>query len=111
MKKLKFRHHLAEEIIAGRKTVTWRLFDDKDLKVGDELELLDWESGEKFAEAEILKVREKRLGEIEEKDFEGHEKFESKEEMLETYRKYYGDKVDWNTIVKIIEFKLLQTKE
>lgn len=111
MKTLKFRHHLAEEIIAGRKTVTWRLFDDKDLKVGDELKLIDWESGEKFAYAETIKIREKRLGEIEEKDFEGHEKFRSKEEMLETYRKYYGDKVDWDTIVKIIEFKLLWTKK
>ncbi len=111
MKNLKFRHHLAEEIIAGRKIVTWRLFDDKDLKVGDGLELIDWESGEKFADAEIIKIREKRLGDIKEKDFEGHEKFESKDEMFETYRKYYGDKVDWNTVVKIIEFKVLRTQK
>lgn len=66
---------------------------------------------EKFADAEIVKVREKKLGEIEEKDFEGHEKFDSKEEMFETYKKYYGDKVDWNTIIKIIKFKLLRTHE
>jgi len=107
MKTLKFRHDLAQEIIAGRKTNTWRLFDDKDLTVGDKLELMDWESGEKFAEAEIVKVNEKKMGEVEEKDFEGHEKFGSREEMLETYKKYYGDKVDWDTAVKIIEFKLL----
>jgi len=111
MKTLKFRHHLAEEIIAGRKTVTWRLFDDKDLKVGDKVELLYWETKEKFADAEIINIREKKLGEIEEKDFEGHEKFESKDKMLETYRKYYGDKVDWNAVVKIIEFKLLRIQE
>ncbi|MDD5032979.1 MAG: ASCH domain-containing protein [Candidatus Pacebacteria bacterium] len=107
VKKLKFRHFLAEEILAGRKNVTWRLFDDKNLKIGDGLELMDWESGEKFADAEIIKIREKKFGEIEEKDLEGHEKFESREEMLETYKKYYGDKVDRDTIVKIIEFKLL----
>jgi hypothetical protein len=41
MKKLKFRHHLVKEIVTGSKTVTWRLFDDKDLQVGDELELID----------------------------------------------------------------------
>lgn len=111
MKTLKFRHYLAEEIISGRKTVTWRLFDDKDLKVGDKVELLYWETKEKFADAEIMNVREKKLGGIEEKDFEGHEKFEGKDEMLQTYRKYYGDKVDWNTIVKIIEFKLLRTRK
>lgn len=107
MKTLKSRHYLAEEIIAGRKTVTWRLFDDKDLKVGDKVELLYWETKKKFSNAEIINVYEKRLGEIEEKDFEGHEKFESRDEMIGTYKKYYGDKVDWNTAVKIIKFKLL----
>ncbi len=111
VKTLKFRHHLAEEILKGRKTVTWRLFDDKDLKVGDEVKLLYWETKEKFANAEIINVREKKLGEIEEKDFEGHEQFGSKNEMLETYRKYYGDRVDWDTIVKIVEFKLLRNQE
>jgi len=111
VKTLKFRHHLAEEILAGRKTVTWRLFDDKDLKIGDKLELLDWESGEKFAEAEITGVREKRLGEIEEKDSEGHEKYQSNEEMLEHYKKYYGEKVDMDTAVKIIDFKLLRSSQ
>lgn len=88
-----------------------RLFDDKDLKVGDKAELLYWETKEKFADAEIINVREKKLGEIEEKDLEGHEKFESKDKMLETYRKYYGDKVDWNTVLKIIEFKFLRMQE
>ena len=56
MKTLKFRHHLVKEILVGRKTTTWRLFDDKDLSVGDPLELLDWESGKKFAEAEIVGI-------------------------------------------------------
>jgi hypothetical protein len=35
------------------------LFDDKDLKVGDKIELLYWETKEKFADAEIIEVREK----------------------------------------------------
>lgn len=87
MKTLKFRQHLAEEILAGRKTATWRLFDDKNLKTGDKVELLYWETKEKFADAEIIRVLEKRLGEITEKDFDGHETFESREAMLETYKK------------------------
>lgn len=111
IKTLKFRRYLAKEILEGRKTITWRLFDDKDLKVGDNFELIVWETGEKFAEAEIVKVHEKKFGEIKEQDLEGHEKFESRGEMLKTYRKYYGDKVDWNTIVKIIEFKLLRLQK
>jgi hypothetical protein len=107
IKTLKFRKNLAEEILAGRKTSTWRLFDDKSLKQGDKIELLYWETKEKFAEAVILKVQEKMMEAIKEEDFIGHEKFGSKNEMLETYRMYYGDKVGWQTLVKIIEFKLL----
>lgn len=111
MKKLRFKYNLVSLILNGTKTVTWRLYDDKDLKIGDELKLIDSESGEKFAEAEIVKVREKKLGEISEKDFEGHEKFGSREEMLATYKEYYGGKkVDWDTLVKIIEFKLLRLR-
>ncbi|MDP3958234.1 MAG: ASCH domain-containing protein [bacterium] len=108
MKTLKFRHNLVKKILDRSKTVTWRLFDDKDLQIGDKIELIDWESSEKFAEAEITGVREKKLGEIEEKDFEGHEKYQSNEEMLEHYKKYYGEKVDMDTVVKIIDFKLLR---
>lgn len=72
------------------------------------VELIEWESGKEFAEAEIMDMREKRLGEIGEADFEGHEKFESKEAMLEEYKKYYGDRVTMDTPVKMIRFKLIQ---
>ena len=93
--------------MAERKNVTWRLFDDKDLKIGDEVDLIIWETKEKFAEAEIVDVYERKMRDIGEKDFKGHEKFENKDEMLKTYKIYYGDRVDWDTIVKIIKFKLL----
>jgi len=106
MKKLKFRKHLVRKIIAGKKTVTWRLFDDKKLAVGDRLEFIIWENGNKFAEAKIMRIREKMLREINDSDFDGHEKFKSKAEMLEVYRKYYGDKVDEKSNIKIVEFAL-----
>lgn len=107
MKTLKFRANLVEEVLAGRKTATWRLFDDKDLRVGDKIDFLDWESNDKFAEAEIIKVTEKKLKEIVEADFVGHEKFASREDMFANYQAFYGDKVTWDTIVKMIDFKLL----
>lgn len=107
MKTLKFRKILAKEVLGGRKTVSWRLFDDKDLNIGDKLDFLVWETGEKFAEAEIVGTRNKKLGDIEGRDFEGHEEFTSREEMLKTYQSYYGDKVNMDTMVKIINFKLL----
>jgi len=108
MKTLKFRSHLVKEILEGRKTTTWRLFDNKDLQVGDGLEFLNAETLEKFAEAEITGIKQKKLGEIEDSDYEGHKKYGSQEEMLEHYRNYYGDKVDLDTEIKIIRFKLVR---
>ncbi len=108
IKSLKFRPFLATEILEGRKDVTWRLFDDKDLRIGDKINLINWETGEKFGEAEIIELEEKPMKELNETDYIGHEKFGNHEEMMETYQKYYGDKVNSETLVKIIKFKLLQ---
>ena len=111
MKTLKFRHNLVHKILDGSKNVTWRLFDDKDLQTGDQLEFIDWETRNKFAEAEIVGVREKKLGEISKKDFEGHEKYGNKQEILQHYRECYGEKVNMDTVIKIVEFKLLRASQ
>src|SRR3989338_10782846 len=102
MKILKFRNHLALKILSGEKTVTWRLFDDKDLRVGDKLVFQNWNTGENFAETEIVEVREKKLGKLTDADFERHEKFESEEDMYQHYREYYGEAVNGDTVVKIV---------
>ena len=107
MKTLKFRSKLAELILSGAKTTTWRLFDDKELKEGDVLSLVRWEDGKEFAKARIVSLREKQLGAITEDDFEGHDRFDSEEQMYQVFRKYYGDDVDENTSVKIVRFELL----
>lgn len=107
MKTIKFSPTLVPLVLNGSKTSTWRLFDDEHLQTGDELEFLNKETGETFAHAKILRVVEKCLADIEDTDFDGHEKFATRVEMLSTYRGYYGDKVDWNTTVKMIDFKLI----
>ena len=110
MKTLKFKDYLVQKILDGSKVITWRLFDDKNLQIGDELLFVNSASGKKFAEAEIIGVREKKLSEIKEADFEeGHEKYKSQEDMLAHYRDYYGDKVNLNSVIKIVKFKLLET--
>jgi hypothetical protein len=106
MKQLKFEAKLVPLILSGEKNVTWRLLDDKDLSVGDELELINSKTGEPFATAKIIEVKEKILGDIDADGFDGHEKFSSKPEMIETYRGYYGDRVDESSEVKIIKFEL-----
>lgn len=107
MKTLKFQHHLAEQILAGEKTSTWRLFDDKNLMEGDELELIDSETGEVFARARIVHLKITQLGKHTDEDWDGHEKFASEEEMYKTYNEYYEGKVTPETEVKIIKFSLL----
>ena len=106
VKIVKFRKVLADKILAGDKTSTWRMFDDKDLQTGDELEFVVSETLTPFAKARITKVKEKQLGDITELDAKGHETFESTDEMLATYRKYYGDHVTLDTLVKMINFEL-----
>jgi hypothetical protein len=105
-KSLKFRDHLVKLVLEEKKDVTWRLFDDKDLSEGDEVDLINWNTKEKFGEATLIKVWEKKLRDLQDSDFDGHEKFSSNEEMYKTYRTYYGDRVGPDTVVKIIRFKL-----
>ncbi len=111
MKTLKFAKHLVPLVISGEKTSTWRLFDDKQLTVGDDLMFIDSSTGLQFSKAKITKIKVKKLGEITERDYDGHEKFESKQAMLDSYRSYYGDEVDEKTEVKLIDFVLLDFKE
>lgn len=107
MKTLKFAKNLVPLVLSGEKTATWRLFDDKDLKVGDSLNLINKDTGEEFAKAVITTVKYKKLGDVNDGDYIGHEKFESREIMMNTYKMYYGDNVDKDTLIKMINFKML----
>ena len=105
-KTIKFKDELAKLILAGEKNLTWRMFDDKNLSEGDEVDFINKNTMEKFGEAVLTKVWQKKLSEVGDSDFDGHEKYSSGEEMYQTYRAYYGDKVGPDTIVKIIRFRL-----
>jgi len=107
MKTLKFRKELSELVLKKEKTTTWRIFDDKDIKQGDVMQFLVWETKEVFANAKIINVIEKKFKDLNEQDLDGHEKFASKEEMYATYSTYYNKTVDENTLVKIIKFELI----
>ncbi len=106
MKSLKFKDFKAEMILAGEKTSSMRLFDDKNIQTGDNLDLINSDTGEIFAQAQVVQVIEKKIGGVEAKDLIGHEKFDSQEAMLQVFKKYYGDKVGLETTVKIVRFKL-----
>lgn len=105
-KTLKFAEKLVPLVLSGTKTSTWRVFDDKDLQVGDDLSLMNKVTLQEFAKAKIISIQEKTLRKIDDADFDTHESYESKEKMFEEYRSYYGDKVNEDTVVKIIHFEL-----
>lgn len=108
MKQVGFIKDLHKLVLGGQKTITWRLWDDKNLQIGDGFICVDMVTREPFAKAKILDVWEKPMGKLTNEDKDGHEKFNSDKEMYETYGSYYKRPVDKNTIVKIIKFKLIK---
>ena len=106
MKKLKFKPHLVEKILSLEKTITWRLFDDKNLQEGDILECINSDTGENFAEVKIINVIEKIIKELNDSDLRENDYTDYKQ-VMEINKKYYGDVVNEDTLVKIIKFKLL----
>lgn len=107
MKTLKFRLSLAQMILQGKKSTTWRLFDDKDLSVGDEVSFLVFETKQEFAKARIIEVNQTTFSALSSQDREGHESFASEEEMFKQYTIYYKKPVTKETPLKIIKFKIL----
>lgn len=104
MKTLKFKAELCRQIMRGEKTATWRLFDDKDLQAGDQVEFINKETMERFGRGEIVEVKTKTLGSLEDTDWDGHERYVSEAEMYREYRSYYGDRVGPDSELKIIKF-------
>jgi hypothetical protein len=107
-KTLKFREYLIDHILNGEKKSTWRLFDDKDLKVGDKISLKNWKTGIEFASAEIVEIIEKKFIDLNQLDWVGHERYESDEEMYRKLSGYYNRKVTEEDVVKIINFELIR---
>jgi len=107
MKTVKFQSELAQLVIDGKKTTTWRMFDDKNLQTGDEIELVNKATGEVFGQATISWVTLKRIKDLDDADWEGHERFPSEEAMYTAYRGYYpGQAVGPETVVKILHFEM-----
>jgi len=112
MKTLKLDHGLAQKVLTGEKNTTFRLFDDKDLSVNDEVEIIDKvqsdspETWKIIGVAQIEEIYEKRIGALNEHDFEGHGvKYTSQDDLLKAFRNYYGERVTSDTPVKIVRFK------
>jgi hypothetical protein len=107
MKTLKFRPEAISSILRGKQDATWRLFDDKNLSVGDTISMLDSDTGEEFAIAKITSVKETVMGKLSYSDFEGHDKFPSEEAMYKLFSGYCKCPVGKDTPVKVVKFRLI----
>src|SRR3989344_2111899 len=110
MKTLKFNHEQSALIQQGKKTVTWRVNDEKNLSVDDEVMIIDkvdkkdvntWRV---IGTAKIQEIPAKHLGEVEGDELGGTEEYPSKEERVKLFRQYYGNDINEHTPVKIIHF-------
>jgi len=110
MKKLKFAEPLPKLVLTGRKDTTWRVGDEKNITCGDRLSLCYSDGLNKeneFAKAVVLWTKETTFENLTNEDYEGHEKFNSENEMYNTYSKYYKMKITPQTKVKVVKFKLV----
>lgn len=107
-KQLHFALNLVPLILNGQKTTTWRLWDDKDLSVGDTLEMRESKTERHFATATITSVQFLTFRELWAGKMEGHEKYKNEREMYDTYRGYYRRDVGPDTKVKVVEFQLTE---
>ena len=97
-------------ILDWEKYTTWRLFDDKDIfenDIGTIYLFIIKETDKEFAKAKIVGIRETTFNELNDEDWDGHEKFESEKEMYKIYSGYYNQEVDKNSIVKVIKFEII----
>jgi hypothetical protein len=107
MKVIKFTPELTELVKSGKKTCTFRLFDDKDLQAGDEFTMAtrNGETVTEFGRGRITEVILRTIDTMQPDDYVGHEPIG---DPLTTYRKYYGDSVTLDTEVKVVRFEILE---
>lgn len=106
-KKLHFSKELISLILSGEKDSTWRLWDDKNLQIGDIVDFLESKTEKHFTTARIIKVINKKMGELKEEDKKGHEKYGNDRQMYKIYSGYYKKDVTPDTLVKIVRFELV----
>ena len=109
-KLIKFEHQLAVNIATGSKTATFRFFDDKNIRVGDTLEVVDKVERDNPATwmligiMQVTEVLEKLVQDLQAGDWVGNEKYSSQTAFLQTMQGYYNQPITGATPVKIIRF-------
>jgi ribonuclease HI len=113
MKQLKFNHNFAESIVDGTKTATFRVNDDKDIRVGDKIQLVDKVLGDHPTswtipgELKVVSIDMVPLNKLTKNQMSNAESFENLDEMLQTFRRFYGEHVMMDTPIMVLNFEFL----
>jgi ribonuclease HI len=111
MKTLKFIAEQIPEIEQGRQTKTWRLFDDKKLDVGDELQFVNSDNATVFGYGMVKEITIKRIKDLNEFDQEGHKKYENLELIVEGFKRFYGPNVTKDSIIKVVKYSFSKKRQ
>ena len=110
MKQLKFEHSYAVDIQKGRRHTTLRI-DDKGLRIGENIQLVDKVSSNKpqqwevTGEMTVVGIQEFELGYLPLELVQDAEIASTdKQKVLDFLRRFYGDKITDTTVVKLITF-------
>ena len=103
-----FAHELVGQIKDGTKTFTYRLGDKYDfLQTGDQIDVVNSSNERKFGKIEII-YKTKRLFKELPINQEGHESYDTEEEMRGVFGKYYGKKINDNEEFCVFEFRFIE---
>jgi uncharacterized protein YhfF len=109
-KTIKFAANLVPLIKNGTKTFTYRIGDKYEyLKMGDTVMVQEGgeADGEVFAEVEITDKYHTTFGDLP-YDRDGHERYFSKQEMRDTFKRYYRQEIEDNQDILVLAFKVIK---
>jgi ribonuclease HI len=110
MKNLKFTPDQIPEIEIGNINTTIRLFDDKNLEVGDFIQFVNSETGGNFGYGIIEQVTQKRLSSLETIEKRFAKVCQNDRELLVTLHEFYGPNVTLDTVARVVRFAYLGKK-
>ena len=109
-KTVKFAANLVPLIKNGTKTFTYRVGDKYEyLKVGDTVMVQEGGGvdGNVFAEVEITDKYHTTFGNLAH-NRDGHEKYSSKQEMRDTFKRYYKQEIEDSQDILVLAFKVIK---
>lgn len=116
-KQLKFDHQQARDIAVGNKTASFRFFDDKNIRVGDTLEIVDKVEHDNPASwlctgtIFVTEVLEKLVKDLYPGDWAGTETFMNQEAFIDAMEVQYKQSITEETPLKILRFSYTPYQE